>query len=118
MKVVRKDVRGVVVVEVKGKLLGEDRDKFHGVIKSVIDEGEKYAVLDLRQVSYANSIGLGMLVGGLASFKRAGGGLVLAHVTDRIESLLVITQLMLVFECFDTVDEAVDHVTRQVESLT
>ena len=51
--------------------------------------------------------GLGMLIGGLTTLKKADGVLKLASVTDKIESLLMITKLITIFESYDTVDEAV-----------
>jgi anti-sigma B factor antagonist len=54
-----------------------------------------------------NSSGLGMLIGGLTTMKKAEGHLKLANVTEKIESLLIITKLIKIFESYDSVDEAV-----------
>jgi len=48
-----------------------------------------------------------MLISGLTTMKRENGSLKLAHVTEKIESLLIITKLITIFESYDTVDEAV-----------
>jgi anti-sigma B factor antagonist len=53
-----------------------------------------------------NSSGLGMLIGGLTTMKKAEGNLKLANVTDKIQSLLVITKLITIFESYNSVDEA------------
>ena len=53
-----------------------------------------------------NSSGLGMLIGGLTTMKKAEGNLKLANVTDKIQSLLVITKLITIFEFYNSVDEA------------
>jgi anti-sigma B factor antagonist len=53
-----------------------------------------------------NSSGLGMLIGGLTTMKKAEGHLKLAKVTDKIESLLIITKLITIFEFYETLDEA------------
>ena len=55
-----------------------------------------------------NSSGLGMLIGGLTTVKKANGNYKLANVTDKIESLLIITKLITIFETFDSVDAAVE----------
>jgi len=54
-----------------------------------------------------NSSGLGMLIGGLTTVKKAEGRLILAGVTEKIESLLIITKLITIFETSDNVDDAV-----------
>lgn len=54
-----------------------------------------------------NSSGLGMLISGLTTVKRENGSLKLANVTEKIESLLIITKLITIFESFDSVDDAV-----------
>jgi anti-sigma B factor antagonist len=54
-----------------------------------------------------NSTGLGLLISGLTTLRKAGGELRLANVTDKIESLLAITKLITVFKAYDSVEEAV-----------
>jgi anti-sigma B factor antagonist len=54
-----------------------------------------------------NSSGLGMMIGGLTTMKKTGGNLKLARVTEKIESLLIITKLITIFEFYDNVDDAI-----------
>jgi anti-sigma B factor antagonist len=54
-----------------------------------------------------NSLGLGMLIASLSTVRNRGGDLKLANITDRIKSVLVITRLVTVFDCYDSVNEAV-----------
>ena len=54
-----------------------------------------------------NSSGLGMLIGGLTTLRKAGGDLRIANASDKIESLLMVTKLITVFKHFRSVDEAV-----------
>jgi len=118
MKLTKKEVRGVVVVGIHGKLLGgpDESDKFHQFFKSIIDEGKKNVVVDLHRTSYANSLGIGMLIGAHTSIRNSGGELVLARVIDRINNILVVTQLCLIFKEFDTVDEAVDYLLEKAKT--
>jgi anti-sigma B factor antagonist len=111
MKLVKKEVRGVAVVEIHGKLLGgaDELDEFHQFFKSIIADDNKNVVVDLHRTAYANSIGIGMLIGAHTSIRKSGGELVLARVIDRIKSILVVTQLLLIFKTFETVDEAVTY---------
>ena len=64
-------------------------------------------LVDLADVKFMNSSGLGMMIGGLTTMKKAGGNLKLARVTEKIESLLIITKLITIFESFDSTDAAV-----------
>lgn len=97
------------VIELKGNAMGGDDTKdFSEVLHKLIEENKKNVVVDLGGVKFMNSSGLGMLISGLTTMKRVDGVLKLAKVTDKIESLLVITKLITIFEHFETVDEAVN----------
>ncbi len=97
-----------VVVELKGDVLGGDDTKnFNELLHKFIDEGKKNIIVDLSEVKFMNSSGLGMLISGLTTMKRENGSLKLAHVTEKIESLLIITKLITIFESYESVDEAV-----------
>ena len=99
-------VGDVVILEVSGKIMGGDETTmFHGKIHEYINVNKKSFVIDLANVDWMNSVGLGMLISALTTVKNAGGRLVLAKI-DKIESILTITRLISVFEHFDTRDEA------------
>jgi len=67
----------------------------------------KIIPIDLSKVKWMNSSGLGALMAGLTTLRNAGGDLKLANVTKKIESLLLITKLITVFETYESVDRAV-----------
>jgi anti-sigma B factor antagonist len=97
-----------VIIEIKGNVMGgDDTKEFNELLHKLIDEGKKNVVLDLSEVKFMNSSGLGMLISGLTTMKRENGSLKLASVTEKIESLLIITKLITIFESFENVDEAV-----------
>jgi anti-sigma B factor antagonist len=97
-----------VLIELKGNVMGgEDTKEFNELLHKFIDEDKKNIVVDLHDVKFMNSSGLGMLIGGLTTVKKANGSFKLANVTDKIESLLIITKLITIFEFYNTVDEAV-----------
>jgi anti-sigma B factor antagonist len=104
-----RDVRDVVVVEVHGKLLGapENVDLFHGLIRSLIDDGNNKIVISLRHTPFADTVGIGMLIGAYTSARNAGGDLVLSHVSTRIKKILKVTKLLLIFRTYERVEEAV-----------
>jgi len=99
---------GIFIVELKGKLMGgPEAQEFHEQLKVAVANGSKKVILDLGGVEWMNSSGLGMLISALTTMRNAGGEMKLARVTDKIESLLVITKLNSVFETHSTVQEAI-----------
>ncbi|MCH7770867.1 MAG: STAS domain-containing protein [Bacteroidetes bacterium] len=109
MKIKTTEKYNAVVIALKGNVMGgEDTKNFNEYLHKLMDKGKKHVVIDLSGVKFMNSSGLGMLIGALTTVKKADGQLKLARVTDKIESLLIITKLITIFESFDTVDEAVE----------
>jgi anti-sigma B factor antagonist len=97
-----------VVIEFKGKVMGgPDAVKLNEKLHELIEDEKVNVVAGLGKVNFMNSSGLGMLIGGLTTMRKAGGDLRIANASDKIESLLVITKLITVFKHFKTVDEAV-----------
>lgn len=108
MKFKTSEEKNVIVVELKGNILGgPDAATLNDQLHQLIDEGKKHVVVDLGQVTFMNSSGLGMLIGGLTTMRNAGGDLRLARPNDRVEGLLTITKLFTVFQTFDSIDAAV-----------
>lgn len=92
----------VVVFKISGKIMGGDEStQFHNAIHDYIGRKMLNFVLDLSDVEWMNSVGLGMLISSLTTVRNAGGRLVLGNI-DKIESILTITRLITVFEHFDT----------------
>jgi anti-sigma B factor antagonist len=75
-------------------------------MRSLIQQEHKKVLLNLGDVSYVDSAGLGEIVQSYATVNKNGGKLKLLNVTKRIKDLLSITKLLTVFECHDTEDEA------------
>src|SRR5690625_2742917 len=98
-----------VVIEFKGNVMGgPDAVSLNEKLHELIEDGKTNVVADLGKVKFMNSSGLGMLIGGLTTMRKAGGDLRIANATDKIESLLVVTKLITVFQHFQSVDEAVE----------
>jgi anti-sigma B factor antagonist len=97
-----------VVIEFNGNVMGgPDAVSLNEKLHELIDSGKKSIVVDLSNVKFMNSSGLGMLIGALTTMRNAGGDLRIANATDKIESLLIITKLITVFQHFRSLDEAV-----------
>lgn len=98
-----------VVIELKGNVMGgPEAQEFSELLHKMLDEDKKNMVIDLSSVKFMNSSGLGMLISGLTTVSKGGGKLKLANVGDKIQSLLMITKLITIFETYETVEEAVD----------
>jgi anti-sigma B factor antagonist len=97
-----------VVIEFKGNVMGgPDAVSLNEKLHELIEQDKTNIVVNLSKVGFMNSSGLGMLIGGLTTMRKAGGDLRIANATDKIESLLVITKLITVFKHYKSLDEAV-----------
>jgi anti-sigma B factor antagonist len=75
-------------------------------IRSLLQQGRQKLLLDLGNVSYVDSAGLGQLVQAHVTVKKAGGSLKLLNLTKRLHDLLILTRLATVFDTYDTEAEA------------
>ena len=109
MKIKTTEKYEAVIIELKGNVMGgDDTKEFNELLHKLLDQGKTRIVVDVGGVKFMNSSGLGMLIGGLTTVKKANGNFKLANVTDKIESLLIITKLITIFETYDSVDKAVE----------
>ncbi len=104
MQISERTIGDVVVVDVSGKItLGDGGDvALRDKMRSLIHQGNKKVLLNLGDVSYVDSAGLGEIVQCYTTVTKNGGSLKLLAVTKRIKDLLSITKLLTVFECHDT----------------
>ena len=109
MHISERTVGDVVIVDLSGKVtLGDGGDVvLKDKMQSLVQQGRKKVLLNLGDVSYVDSAGLGQIVQSYATVMKNGGSLKLLNVTKRIRDLLSITKLLTVFECHDSEDEAV-----------
>jgi anti-sigma B factor antagonist len=108
MKIKISEKYDAVIIMLKGNVMGgEDTKNFNETLHKLIEDGKKNIIIDVSHVKFMNSSGLGMLIGGLTTVKKSEGRLILAGVTEKIESLLIITKLITIFETSDNVDDAV-----------
>jgi anti-sigma B factor antagonist len=98
-------VGGVTIVDLYGRIvLGEGSAGVRDLVRNLIKEGNKKILLNLRDVDYIDSSGLGELVSAFTSMRSHGGELKLLNLTKRVRALLQITKLLTVFDIKD--DEA------------
>ena len=109
MEINQKEERGVVILELSRKIMGgPDATLLNDKLHELIEAGKTHVVADLEKVNWMNSSGLGILIGGLTTMRNNAGDLKLASLTERIQSLLMITKLLTVFESYETIDKAID----------
>ena len=95
----------VTVLDLGGKItIGEGSVSLRSAIRRLIEEGKKKILLNLAQVGYVDSSGIGELVSSFTTINREGGQLKLLNLTQKIQDLLTITKLLTVFDTYD--DEA------------
>jgi anti-sigma B factor antagonist len=98
-------VGGVTIVDLSGRIvLGEGSAGLRDLLRNLVSEGIKKILLNLRNVDYIDSSGLGELVSAFTSMRSQGGELKLLNLTKRVRALLQITKLLTVFDITD--DEA------------
>src|SRR5512144_1288494 len=108
MQIDERTVGDVMVLDVKGKVtLGEGDEMVKDKVNSVVNQGNKKIVLNLAEVPYIDSAGLGEIVRTYTTVSRQGGSLKLLNLTKRIQDLLAITKLLTVFETFESENDAV-----------
>jgi len=108
MQIEERAVGDVVVLDLKGKItLGEGDELLKDKVNSLVNQGQKKIVLNLADVPYIDSAGLGEVVRTYTTVSWQGGSLKLLNLTKRITDLLSITKLLTVFETFETEKEAV-----------
>jgi anti-sigma B factor antagonist len=97
----------VTILDLKGKIvINEGDEALRDKINSLIHQNRKKILLNLENVPYIDSAGLGEVVRTYTTVSRQGGQLKLVNLTKRITDLLSITKLLTVFETFDTEPDA------------
>ena len=105
VKLTTRQVGDVTVVDAAGRItLGEGASMFRDTIRDLAAGGHKKLLLNLAEISYIDSSGIGELVSGFTTVANQGGVVKLLSLTKRVQDLLQITKLYTVFEVFD--DEA------------
>ena len=108
MQIEERAVGEVVVLDLKGRVtLGDGDELLKDKVNSLVNRGFKKIVLNLAEVPYVDSAGLGEIVRTYTTVSRQGGSLKLLNLTKRISDLLSITKLLTVFETFETENEAI-----------
>jgi anti-sigma B factor antagonist len=105
LAIASRDVDGVSVLDLSGRItLGEGSVQLRDAIRDLIGKGQKHILLDLGDVNYIDSSGLGELVSAYTTARNQGAALKLLKLTKKVHDLLQLTKLYTVFDIYD--DEA------------
>jgi anti-sigma B factor antagonist len=105
MKVSTRQVDGITILDLSGRItLGEGSVQLRDSVRDLLSKGSKHILLNLGDVNYIDSSGIGELVSGYTTVRNQGGELKLLNLTKKVHDLLQITKLYTVFDIKD--DEA------------
>ena len=108
LQITERETGGVTILALSGRVtLGDESAQLRNRIKDTLAKGKTRLVIDMGDVSYIDSAGLGTLVSGYTSAQNQGANLKLANLTKKFSEQLAITKLVTVFEVHDTVEDAV-----------
>ena len=108
MQIEERIVDDVTILDLKGKMtLGEGDELLKDKVNSLVNQGHKKIVLNLEDVPYIDSAGLGEIVRTYTTVSRQQGKLKLLNVSKRVYDLLVITKLLTIFDSYESEEDAV-----------
>jgi len=108
LRIVERVVDGIAILDMTGRLVLDEGDAtFREHINDLLARGQTQIVLNLKDVSYIDSAGVGVMVAKFLTVRRAGGDMKLLNLTPRSNRVMTITKLLTVFEAFDSEEDAV-----------
>jgi len=109
VNIIERQVGDVIILGVTGNIItGESADRVRAIIRRLLTEGHRKILLDMAQVRWVDSMGIGELVSAMVSVTRAGGQIKLLKVRENIKDLLSITKLQTIFAIYDDESEALN----------
>ena len=113
MKSTTRQVDGVTIVDLSGRItLGEGSTMLRDIVRDLIAKGQKKILLNLGDVNYIDSSGIGELVSAFTTVRNGGGELKLLNLTKKVHDLLQITKLYTVFDIKDDEAAAIQSFTK------
>lgn len=109
LTVERRSLEDIVVLDLEGPMDGGDESlRLHQEVKQLLDDGKRKILLNLEQVPWVNSLGLGCLIASFVSSQRAGGKLKICCPDHRVTAILSVSHLVPdIFPCYESYDEAI-----------
>jgi|SRR6185295_1401494 len=102
LKIETREVAHVAILDIKGRIvLGEELGELRGAVRNLVADGKKKIILNLADVDYLDSSGVGELVGCFTTVRNAGGELKLLNLSQKVHDVLHVTKLYTVFDIRD-----------------
>ncbi len=112
LKITAREVDGVTVLGLAGRVvLGEESNALRETVKSLLASGKKKIVLNMDNVTYIDSAGLGTLVSSHHSARTQGASLKLSNLGSKFQEILQVTKLLTVFDVYDSEAAAIQSFT-------
>ena len=116
MKVNRRDLDSAVVLDLKGQLTGgPEAEKFRDLFRSIVEEGKKNVIVNLKDVDWISSTGIGIMIRGYKTVKEADGHFILVHVGERTHQIFNVLRLYDIFKILDTEEQAVEFISNPTD---
>lgn len=97
-----REVAHVIILDVKGRIvLGDEIHQLRDAVRGMLAQGKKKIILNLAEVDYMDSSGVGEMVGAFTAVRNAGGELKLLNLSPKVEDILHVTKLYTVFDIRD-----------------
>ncbi|HXG84163.1 MAG TPA: STAS domain-containing protein [Pyrinomonadaceae bacterium] len=107
LNITERQAGDITILDMNGKVtIGEGSVALRTTIRRLLGEGKKNILLNLGQVGYVDSSGIGELVSSFTAVNKEGGKLKLLNLTQKIQDLLAITKLLTVFDVYESESEA------------
>ena len=111
MKFNRRDVNDAVVIDVKGQLTGgPEAETFRDLFRSIIADGKKNVIVNLKDVEWISSTGIGIMIRGYKTVREAEGHFILVHVGERTGQIFNVLRLYDIFNILETEEQALEFI--------
>jgi len=108
MEFTQKEIDHIILIEISGEIMGgNDSEAFKSALYDLVQSDKTNIVIDMKNATWMNSSGLGLLISGLTTIRSTGGDLRLANLSERLKRPMVITRLDSVFQSYDSVEAAI-----------
>src|SRR5690606_23376405 len=103
--------KNAVILQLKGDLIGDEvGPQLVEVVSDAVNDRIKNCIVDLKEVRYISSSGIGVLITMLTKMRNVGGEVYLSEPSEHVKKLLIITKLNNIFTVFDSLEEALQKV--------
>ena len=112
MKFSQREIDGIVVLDLKGKMTGgPEAESFRELFKALVKEDKKNIVINLKDVDWISSTGIGILMRAYKTIREVDGEFILVHVGERTQQIFNVMELYRIFKIVDTEEDALKQLS-------